>query len=174
MNIEEKLLQNNQEFIKKLENCKEKQQIAKDLVNGQHPYALIITCSDSRVVPEEIFSTFLGEIFVIRTAGNVVNEGELGTIEYAIHHLHIKYIMVLGHTGCGAIHAAMSNEHCKYADVILNRIRHAIGDTIDEEEASKINALNSVNYIKKAFPDYNGEVIAGVYNIKNNNVIIHR
>ena len=144
MNIEEKLLKGNQAFINSLNKCKEKKECCAELVNGQHPYALIITCSDSRVEPEEIFSTFLGELFVIRTAGNVINDGELATVEYAIEHLHIKYILVLGHTHCGAVHAAIHNEHGKYIDVILNKIRSNIGNECEETKASKKNALEVV------------------------------
>ena len=172
MNIEEKLIKGNKKFIKNLAKSQKKMEICQDLVKGQHPYALIITCSDSRVVPEEIFSTFLGELFVIRTAGNTINEGELGTIEYAIHHLHINYIMVLGHTHCGAIHTAMSNEKCKYADVILNRIRLAIGNECDETKASKLNAINSVKQIKEYFPTYQGKVVPALYDIETNEVTI--
>ena len=76
------------------------------LVDGQHPYAAIISCADSRVPPNEVFDCDLGEIFVVRTAGNVVAEFELGSIEYAVEHLGTPLVMVLGHTGCGAVAGA--------------------------------------------------------------------
>ncbi len=76
------------------------------LVGGQHPYAAIISCADSRVPPNEVFDCDLGEIFVVRTAGNVVAEFELGSIEYAVEHLGTPLVMVLGHTGCGAVAGA--------------------------------------------------------------------
>ena len=113
----------NQDFLNILENNKELKDRRDELVKGQHPDTLIITCSDSRVVPEYIFNASLGELFVIRTAGNVINEGELATVEYAIEHLKVKRIIVLGHTHCGAIHAAINNEHGMYLDPILNRIK---------------------------------------------------
>lgn len=72
------------------------------LVNGQKPYAIIITCSDSRVIPENIFMTGIGELFVIRIAGNVIDEHQLGSIEYAASHLGAPLIVVMGHTHCGA------------------------------------------------------------------------
>ena len=75
------------------------------------------------MVPEYIFNAKLGELFVIRTAGNVINEGELATVEYAIEHLKVKRIIVLGHTHCGAIHAAINDEQGKYLDPILRRIK---------------------------------------------------
>ena len=67
--------------------------------NGQHPYAIVITCSDSRVIPESIFSASIGELFVVRVAGNVIDDHQLGSIEYAADHLGTKLIVVLGHTG---------------------------------------------------------------------------
>ena len=106
--------QGNQEFLNKLDNSKELKELRDELVKGQHPDTLVITCSDSRVVPEYIFNASLGELFIIRTAGNVINEGELATIEYAIEHLKVKSIIVLGHTHCGAIHASIHNEKGRY------------------------------------------------------------
>ena len=76
--------------------------------NGQHPYAIIITCSDSRVIPESIFSAGLGDLFVIRVAGNVIDDHQLGSIEYAADHLGSPLIVVLGHTFCGAVDAAIN------------------------------------------------------------------
>ena len=172
MNIEDKLLTNNQLFLKELEDNNIKKDHYQELVKGQHPYALIISCSDSRVVPEDIFQVEAGELFVIRTAGNVINEGELATVEYAIEHLNIKYILVLGHTHCGAVHASIHNEHGQYIDVILNRIRKSIGGECDEYQASKLNALSEAKFILEKFPQYDGVVKAGIYDIETNRVTI--
>lgn len=76
------------------------------LVAGQHPYAAIVACSDSRVPPNEVFDCDLGEIFVVRTAGNVVAGFEIGSIEYAVEHLGTPLVMVLGHKNCGAVAGA--------------------------------------------------------------------
>ena len=73
---------------------------------GQHPCAIVIACSDSRVIPEQIFSAGIGELFVIRVAGNVLDNHQLGSIEYAGAHLGCKLIFLLGHTDCGAVSAA--------------------------------------------------------------------
>ena len=161
----------NKEFLKELENNAELKKRRDNLVKGQHPDTLIITCSDSRVVPEFIFNCSLGDIFVIRTAGNVINEGELATIEYAIEHLKVKNIIVLGHTHCGAIHASIHNEKGQYLDPILNRIKLNIGDTRNELEASKINAIKEVNYIKEKFPHYKGTIEAKIYDIETSKVL---
>ena len=76
--------------------------------NGQHPYAIVVCCSDSRVIPEQIFQADVGDLFVIRVAGNVLDRHQLGSVEYAADHLHCPYVLMLGHTGCGAVHAALT------------------------------------------------------------------
>jgi len=76
---------------------------------GQHPYATIISCSDSRVPVEYIFDAGIGELFVVRVAGNVVDTDEIGSIEYGIGHLHTPILIVLGHTKCGAVTAVVNN-----------------------------------------------------------------
>ena len=160
----------NKEFLNKLENDKALKDRRDELVKGQHPEVLVITCSDSRVVPEFIFNCSLGDIFVIRTAGNVINEGELATVEYAIEHLKVKRIVVLGHTHCGAVHATIKNEKGKYLDPILNRIRKNIGDISDEYLASKENAFKEANYIKEKFPQYEGIVESMIYDIEESTI----
>lgn len=75
------------------------------VAKGQHPFAVIVSCSDSRVSPELIFDQGIGDLFVIRTAGNVIGGIELGSIEYAVEHLHVQLVVVLGHENCGAIEA---------------------------------------------------------------------
>lgn len=77
------------------------------LAQGQKPYAIILACSDSRVPPELVFDQTLGQLFVVRVAGNVVDPVVLGSIEYAVSHLGSSLIMVLGHEACGAVTAAM-------------------------------------------------------------------
>ncbi len=81
--------------------------VRQSLATGQHPYAIVLDCSDSRVAPEIIFDKGLGEIFVIRVAGNVVAPHQLGSIEYAIEHLGASLLVVLGHSKCGAVNATV-------------------------------------------------------------------
>lgn len=75
------------------------------LKNGQNPYAVIVSCSDSRVTPTTVFNAGLGELFDIRLAGNVVDDDALGSIEYAVEHLNTPLIVVMGHQSCGAVTA---------------------------------------------------------------------
>ena len=168
MDVQERLLTGNQEFIHKMDK-----NLIKKLTESQKPYALIVTCSDSRVVPEQIFSCSLGELFVIRTAGNVINEGELASIEYGIEHLGIQYALILGHTHCGAVHAAIHHEKGKYLACILDSISKSIEDEKDECKASIINALAQATYLKNKFPDFKGTIKAGLYDISTGLVNIY-
>ncbi|MDD4238930.1 MAG: carbonic anhydrase [Desulfotomaculaceae bacterium] len=78
-----------------------------ELLKGQSPFAVIVSCSDSRVQPELLFDQSLGDLFVVRTAGNVVDAIATGSVEYAVEHLHTPLIVVLGHDHCGAVKAAV-------------------------------------------------------------------
>ena len=82
-------------------------EILAEMARGQHPYATILGCSDSRVPPELVFDAGFGELFVIRVAGNVLGPAVLGTLQYAGSHLHTQLFVVLGHEGCGAVSAAI-------------------------------------------------------------------
>ena len=116
--------------------------------NGQKPYAVIVACSDSRVVPEFIFSTGIGELFVVRVAGNVIDNHQLGSIEYAVEHLGCKLVVVLGHTQCGAVGACMK-QNGGYVKFITDEIRNAVGGETDAVKASVLNVNHSVAKIQK-------------------------
>ena len=112
---------------------------------GQHPYAIVLACSDSRVIPEAI-----GDLFVIRVAGNVVDKHQLGSIEYAEDHLGCNLVVVLGHTGCGAVDAAMHHEPYGTVKFITDEIAHAIGNETDEAAACLANVAHSVRRIEES------------------------
>src|SRR5689334_15650959 len=82
-----------------------------DLAKGQRPFATILGCSDSRVPPEWVFDAGLGELFVVRVAGNVVSQEIAGSLQYAAEHLQTPLFVVLGHEGCGAVSAALETRH---------------------------------------------------------------
>jgi len=82
----------------------------KELIAEQHPFATVLGCSDSRVPTELLFDQGFGDLFVVRVAGNVVAADDLGSIEYAVNHLHTPLVLVLGHEGCGAVTAALEPE----------------------------------------------------------------
>lgn len=81
-----------------------------EVAKGQHPFAAILGCADSRVPPELIFDRGLGDIFVVRSAGNIADPVAIGSLECAVAHLKVSLIMVLGHERCGAVEAALSGE----------------------------------------------------------------
>jgi carbonic anhydrase len=81
-----------------------------EVAKGQHPIAIVVSCSDSRVPVEQVFDQGNGDLFVVRTAGNVVDAVALGSIEYAADHLHVPLIVVLGHERCGAVTAAVGTD----------------------------------------------------------------
>lgn len=83
-------------------HCEESRQA---LANGQEPIATILACADSRVPPVDIFDMGLGDLFVVRVAGNVIGDHTLGSIEYSVEHLHTPLVVVLGHSSCGAVSA---------------------------------------------------------------------
>ena len=84
-------------------------------VKAQHPFAAVLSCSDSRVEPELVFDQGLGDIFVVRVAGNIADDDGLASLEYAVEHLGVPLVTVLGHSNCGAVQAAVSRltEHAE-------------------------------------------------------------
>jgi carbonic anhydrase len=98
------------------------------LASGQSPKVIVLSCSDSRVGPELIFDQSLGDIFVVRTAGNVADPVALGSIEYAVDHIHSPLLVVLGHQKCGAVNAACSGEKMpsRNLEAIVEKINPAV------------------------------------------------
>ena len=79
----------------------------RELASGQHPHCAVLACADSRVAPEIVFDQGLGDVFDVRVAGNVAGDAETASLEYAAEHLHVPLIVVMGHTKCGAVSAAL-------------------------------------------------------------------
>jgi carbonic anhydrase len=103
-----KLIAGNERYVRaKMNHPDESLARRKELATGQHPFAVILGCADSRVSPELLFDEGLGDLFVIRVAGNIADDAVLGSIEYAVEHLGTKLIVVLGHEKCGAVTAAV-------------------------------------------------------------------
>ena len=102
--------------------------LRRKLASGQSPHVIVLACSDSRVAPEIVFDQSLGDLFVIRTAGNVADPVALGSMEYAVEHLHSTVLVVLGHQACGAVQAACSGEKMpsKNLDAIVEKIDSAV------------------------------------------------
>lgn len=143
-------------------------------LHGQHPYAVVVTCSDSRVIPESIFSAGIGELFVIRVAGNVIDNHQLGSIEYAAEHLGAELVVVMGHTNCGAVGAAIGTEPEGYIKFIADEIKAAIGDETDDFRACCLNAERSAKQIREALQlcggDKGAKVVSAVYHLEDGRV----
>ncbi len=92
----------------------------------QHPFAVILSCSDSRVPPEIIFDEGLGDLFVVRNAGHVVDSAVLGSVEYAVGHLDVPLVLVVGHSSCGAVQAAVAGLREAHLTTIVDRIGPAV------------------------------------------------
>jgi len=113
-----------------------------ETVSGQSPFAVVLTCSDSRVVPEIVFDAGIGDIFVLRVAGNVVDDLVLGSIEYAVSHLGVSLVMVLGHNDCGAVNAAIeAGEASGHTGTFIEAIRPAVREA---EKSGGDVRMNSV------------------------------
>lgn len=121
------LQQGNQRFVTgHLEHPRREPARRVVVAGGQRPYATVLACADSRVPPELLFDEGLGDLFVVRTAGHVVDTSVLGSIEYAVEHLHTPLVVVLGHQACGAVAAALGEDpHPGHLASLLESIRPA-------------------------------------------------
>lgn len=144
--------------------------------NGQSPYAVIITCADSRVAPEHIFSAGLGDLFVIRNAGNVIGHHELGSVEYATEHLGVPLAVVMGHTHCGAVKATIEGSAGGYIKVIADTVRQAIGEETEPRNCERKNAAAGVeklmesSVISRLVGEGKLAVVSAVYDIETGKV----
>jgi carbonic anhydrase len=150
------------------------------LKNGQKPYAAIMGCSDSRVPVELIFDAGLGELFVIRTAGNVAGPLEIGSLEIAIDFFNVPLVVVLGHQDCGAIRAAVNGgEFSEDVEAVIQDIRSSDGSFVSQksndkpleffEDAKVKHTLSKVaenTFISKAISEGSVRIIAARYSME--------
>ncbi len=123
-----KLIDGNTRFVElEMQHPDETKNRRSEMMKGQHPFVVILSCSDSRVPPEIIFDQGLGDIFEIRNAGNVLDKHTIGSIEYAVMHLGVKLIVIMGHQDCGAVAATLSGTHeTKYIESLKRSIEPAV------------------------------------------------
>jgi carbonic anhydrase len=134
-----KLVEGNARFVHDLDNTTPRDITRRaDLAAGQHPYAVVLACADSRVAPELVFDTDLGELFVLRVAGNGSDDAILGSMEYAIEHLGARLVVVLGHTRCGAVKATLDTVTAgKPASSLPGHLPAVVADIVPAVEESK-------------------------------------
>lgn len=146
-----KLKDGNERFVKmELTNTNNNLKIREQLVSKQTPFVAIISCSDSRIPVEMVFDQNIGDVFVVRNAGNIINDDVVGSIEYAVEYLNVKLVVVMGHQNCGAVITAVENtKTSKYlasvTDYIQQSVEHAKGEPGDFlENVAKHNARQVV------------------------------
>jgi len=142
-----------------------------ELAKSQHPFAIILSCSDSRVPPEIVFDEGLGDLFIVRVAGNVLNDEGLGSIEYGVDILGARLIVVLGHQSCGAVDAAMKTVAAKgkapgHIQSLLTAIKPVVQSTPKANVKHVVDALRLSTPILKARVDSGDvQVIGGYYTL---------
>jgi len=139
-----------------------------ELAKTQHPFAGIVSCSDSRVPPEIVFDQGLGDLFVVRVAGNVINDEGLGSVEYTVDHLGTRLILVLGHQSCGAVKAARETIAAKgkapgHIESLVTAIKPAVEATAkdDPDTTVKANVKNVVQALRSSTPILKAKVDSG-------------
>jgi carbonic anhydrase len=154
---------------------------SESLVNVQKPFAIVLSCADSRVIPELIFETGFGELFVVRVAGNIANTSSVASIEYAVSHLETKVIVVLGHQSCGAVTAAINGgDNGENINQLLSFISPAIAASAklaSVDEVVKKNAeltagelINESEIIKNAVEKDGVRIVSAYYNLDSGKV----
>ena len=139
--------------------------------DGQHPFAVVVACSDSRVQPVVSFSLCFGDLFVVRSIGNFVDRVEEASVEYGVGHLGAPLVVVLGHTHCGLVHAALTGEADGVAKTVADEVAAILGDEADPREAERKHVLHQVEVLKRnpiiaqAVTGGACEVVGAVYHI---------
>lgn len=140
-----RLMAGNERFVDdKLDGKLQDSSRRASLTGGQEPYAIILSCADSRVVPELAFDTGLGELFVVRVAGNVANTSSIASMEYAVAHIGCPLLVVMGHESCGAVTAAMGGGDNGYnLNHLLSHIAPAMAGTDDGAPVNDVVKCNA-------------------------------
>ncbi len=158
-----------------------------EMTQGQHPFAVVLACSDSRVSPEIVFDRGLGDIFVVRTAGNLVDDIALGSIEYATEHLGASLIMVMGHSKCGAVTAAVQSDDAPgHVGNIIKAIKLAVekakgqqGNQLDNSIRANIQIITDLiatcePILCELVKEGHVKVVGAHYDIDTNGVTVYR
>jgi len=181
----EALVEGNKRFINNLSRDHDHLDTINESREGQYPFAVILSCMDSRTSSELIFDQGLGDIFSIRVAGNIVNDDILASIEYAVKYVGSKVLMVLGHTECGAIKSAKDRVQDGHITALLSRIQPSISkamlkvdaDHLFDDNVAYANVENSLEEIltrsaivRQLFEEGDIGIVGGVYSIENGQV----
>lgn len=181
----ELLVDGNKRFINSLQQDRDHLETINETREGQFPFAVILSCMDSRTSVELIFDQGLGDLFSIRIAGNIVNDDIVASIEYAVKYVGSKILVVLGHTECGAIKSAKKGVEDGHITGLLKRIQPAISKAMLQDEKEHVHGdavaytnvensleeiLTSSDIVKSMFEKGEIGIVGGVYNIENGHV----
>lgn len=169
-NALKRLIEGNKQYTELNEICYENlDNVRNQTFEIQRPFAAIITCADSRIPAELIFNQNIGDLFVIRIAGNIINDEIIGSLEFAIDYLKINLIVLMGHSNCGAVKAALGEENYpEHLQKIVKKIKKNIKkiETSDDnayENAIEENVRTSINQVEKHFHNREGLKIVGAH-----------
>ncbi len=156
----------------------------RETARGQHPFAVVLSCADSRVPPEIFLDQGIGDLFTVRVAGNVANTDEIASVEYAVEHLSTPLCVVVGHTRCGAVTAVVNGD--KVSAEIAHLVQH-IGEAVEKtrkhkpalegsqliEESVRVNVWESIEDLTRGSETIAGrvhqgrlKVVGAVYNVE--------
>jgi carbonic anhydrase len=181
----ELLVEGNKRFVNNLKSDHDHLEMINETREGQYPFAVVLSCMDSRTSSELVFDQGLGDLFSIRVAGNIVNDDILASIEYAVKYIGSKVLMVLGHTECGAIKSAKQGVEDGHITNLLRRIQPSISKALlsddknyqFDDKVAYANVENSLEQIinrseivKEMFAKGEIGIVGGVYNIDNGKV----
>lgn len=180
-NAARRLREGNERFIGGKPQAKDYPKDRQAVAEAQQPFAIVLACSDSRLTPEILFDETLGQLFVVRNAGNVVEPVALGSIEYAVEHLQSKLLLILGHESCGAVKATIAGgDVSPNLEAIVERItpaveiaKHAkLNEQATLNMAIKENVLLQAEHVldeskllKELVHEHKLEILCGVYNL---------
>ena len=179
------LVEGNQRFVNNLNTNHDHLEMINETRDGQYPFAVVLSCMDSRASAELVFDQGLGDLFSIRVAGNIVNNDILASVEYAIKYVGSKILVVLGHTECGAIKSAKAGVQDGHITDLLKRIQPSISKAMlkDEEEhlfpdnvayANVENSLEEIltrsTIVKEMFAKGEIGIVGAVYNVQDGRV----
>jgi len=181
----QKLKEGNKRFVKnQAQHPDESLERKKEMLKGQRPFVVILSCSDSRVPPELIFDQGIGDIFEIRNAGNVLNNHVIGSIEYAIMHLGVKLVLIMGHQDCGAVAATLSGKYeTKFIQSLEDSIQPAIEDCkkqgleVNSDNVVKAHIMQNINELfsqdkdlLKYMEDHDVKIVPAYYHLDSGKV----
>jgi carbonic anhydrase len=179
------LVEGNHRFVNNLSTDHDHLEMVNETREGQYPFAVVLSCMDSRTSVELIFDQGLGDLFSVRVAGNIVNNDILASIEYAVKYVGSKLLVVLGHTECGAINSAKKGVKDGHISELLDKIKPAITKAMLEENDTRVfndtvaytnveNSLEEIisgsDIVKDLFSKGEIGIVGAIYNVDNGQV----